>query len=85
MKITGSLKDKNKDNIPVFHVYFEDGMTIDLSKIKESWKCTGMLSTGLNSYYLKTGKWPSGSNLNKRVELGVAFIEKNIKNNRYKK
>lgn len=85
MKVTGSLKDVKQDKTVVYHVYFDDGMTIDFKNSGHEWEQCGMLSTGLNSYYLRTGKWPVGKNLQKRIELGVAFIEKNIKNNRYKK
>ena len=43
-----------------------------------------MVSTGPDSYYLTKGKWPKGKNLEKRIDLGVALIKKNLKNNRYR-
>lgn len=63
-----------------FAISFSDGITIILD---ENLNYLTMLSVGIESYYLKKGKWPSGKNLSTRVEKSVVWIEKN--KNRYKK
>lgn len=86
MKTTGSLR-RTRDGKEIFHVYFDDGITINMERTRvdpNDFDFDGMLSTGLDSYYLKKGKWPAGANLRKRIELAVALIEKNLHNNRYK-
>lgn len=42
-----------------------------------------MLSVGLESVFIKKGKWPTIKNIDKRVLLGKQWIMKN--KNRYKK
>lgn len=84
MKITGTLRNASKGQV-IFHVYFDDGMTINLRQVNdEEFVYANMLSTGLDSYYLRTGKWPKGKNLEKRVSLGSELITKNLKKNRYR-
>ena len=84
MKITGTLRN-TAHNKEVFHVYFDDGITINIKRSKAGkFEYDGMISTGLDSYYLKKKKWPKGANLDKRINLGVALIEKNLNNNRYR-
>jgi hypothetical protein len=63
-----------------FSVSFDDGITIILNNRLEFFN---MISTGLDSYFLKKGKWPRGKNLSNRVDIGSKWISKN--KNRYKK
>lgn len=86
MKPISSLVNSTKshENHPRFSVHFDDGMTILLHTVKDELVYENMLSVGVGSYYLTTGKWPTGKNLEKRVRLSVEYIQKNIKNNRYK-
>jgi hypothetical protein len=63
-----------------FSVSFSDGITIILN---EQLMYKHMISTGLDSFYATKGKWPKGKNLEKRITLGVEWIEKN--KSRYKK
>ena len=86
MKPVSSLVNSNKGdaNHPRFSVHFDDGMTILLHTVNDELVYENMLSVGVGSYFLRTGKWPAGKQLEKRVKLSIAFIEKNIKNNRYK-
>lgn len=86
MKPIGSLVNSNKSdsNHPRFSVHFDDGMTILLQTIRDDLVYENMLSVGIGSYFLKTGKWPKGKQLEKRVNMSIEFIKKNIKNNRYK-
>lgn len=85
MKPIGSLSNGGTKKNPRYSVHFDDGMTLIIKTVNDQLVFDGMLSTGLDSYYLKTGKWPSGKNLDKRMELAVAYIQKNKKNNRYRK
>lgn len=77
MKINGvSVHHTNK----TYAVEFDDGITVILdSKLEYS----NMLSVGLDSVYMRTGKWPTKHNIQKRVESGREWINKN--KNRYKK
>ena len=59
---------------------FDDGITV---MFDEQYTVKSMLSTGVGSYYLKTGKWPKGKNLSKRTELASVWLDRN--KNRYKK
>jgi hypothetical protein len=83
MKITGTLRN-TAFNKEIFHVHFDDGMTINIRRSGQQFIYDNMVSKGLDSYFLKKGKWPKGKNLEKRMEMGVALIKKNIKNNRYR-
>jgi hypothetical protein len=83
MKVTGTLRDE-KNGKEIFHVYFDDGITINIKRIKDKFEYDSMIATGLGNYFLKKGKWPKGKNLEKRIDLGVALITKNLNNNRYK-
>lgn len=85
MKPISSLVNGGTKTKPRYSVHFDDGITLILKTEKEELVFENMLSVGLDTYYLKKGKWPSGKNLEKRVDLAVAFIQKNIKNNRYRK
>lgn len=85
MKPVSSLINGGTKTNPRYSVHFDDGMTIIIKTINSELVYENMLSVGLDTYYLKKGKWPTGKNLEKRVELAVAFINKNIKNNRYRK
>ncbi len=85
MKPIGSLLNGGTKARPRYSVHFDDGMTIIIKTENDTLKYDNMLSVGLDSYFLKKGKWPTGKNLEKRVELAVAYITKNVKNNRYRK
>lgn len=85
MKPIGSLRNGGTTEKPRFSVHFDDGMTIILHTVGDELVYENMLSVGPGSYFLKKGKWPSGKNLEKRVEMAIAYVEKNIKRNRYKK
>lgn len=85
MKPIGSLRNGGTAEKPRFSVHFDDGMTIILHTVGDELVYENMLSVGPGSYFLKKGKWPSGKNLEKRVEMAIAYVEKNIKRNRYKK
>lgn len=85
MKPVSSLINGGTKTKPRYSVHFDDGITILLKTANEELVYENMLSVGPDTYYLKKGKWPSGKNLDTRVELAVAFINKNIKNNRYRK
>lgn len=84
MKITGTLRNVSSGK-EIFHVHFDDGITISILKKKnDTFEYHSMISVGLGSYFLEKGKWPKGKNLEKRMELGVALIKKNLHNNRYR-
>lgn len=84
MKPKSSLLRGGTKDRPKYAVHFDDGITLMLSSTSKGLEYDGMLSVGLDSYYLKTGEWPAGDNLKQRVELAVAFVNKNKKNNRYR-
>lgn len=62
-----------------FAVSFADGITVILD---DKLEYNNMISVGLESYFLETGKWPTKRNLDKRVKLGQEWINRNKK--RYK-
>jgi hypothetical protein len=68
------------DKRDTFAVSFDDGITIILD---EGLNYKSMLSVGLGSSFLKTGKWPTRASIDKRVDRGRLWIEKN--KSRYKK
>lgn len=68
------------DTRDTFAVSFDDGITVILD---QELKYSTLLSVGLESSFLKTGKWPTKRNIDKRVGMGQAWIEKN--KSRYKK
>lgn len=68
------------DTRQTFAASFDDGMIIILDSNLEY---RNMLSTGLDSFYMKKGKWPTGKNLENRVLATRHWIMKN--KNRYKK
>lgn len=84
MKPVSSLLNGGTKKSPRYSVHFDDGITMIMKTVDGEIQYESMLSVGLNSYYLKKGKWPTGKNLEKRVELCREFINKNIKNNRYR-
>ena len=85
MKPVSSLLNGGTKKNPRYSVHFDDGITLIVRTVDDDIVYENMLSVGLDSYYLKKGKWPKGANLEKRVELAKEFINKNIKNNRYRK
>lgn len=68
------------DTHNTFAVSFDDGIIVVLSK---DLTYSNMLSVGLESVFIKKGKWPTIKNIDKRVLLGKQWIMKN--KNRYKK
>lgn len=85
MKPVSSLLNGGTKAKPNYSVHFDDGITILLKTVNDELVYSNMLSVGLDTYFLKKGKWPSGKNLEKRVTLACEFVQKNIKNNRYRK
>lgn len=85
MKPISSLVNGGTKTKPRYSVHFDDGITIILKTVNDELVYENMLSVGLDSYFLKKGKWPKGKNLDTRVDLAIQFIKKNIKNNRYRK
>lgn len=83
MKPVSSLKFK-RDNKTLYSVHFDDGITIVIEQQDESFDYQYMLSTGIGSYYLTRGKWPTGKNLQNRIQASQDYVKRNIKNNRYK-
>jgi len=77
MKITGARWNESNST---YCADFDDGITVIFD---EQYAVTNMLSVGIGSYYLETGKWPTGKNLAKRTEMATAWIDRN--KNRYKK
>lgn len=84
MKPVSSLLNGGTKKNPRYSVHFDDGITMIIQTKDNDLVYENMLSVGLDSYYLKNAKWPSGKNLEKRIELCRQFIQKNIKNNRYR-
>jgi len=68
------------DERETFAASFDDGMVVILNSKLEY---HNMLSTGLDSYFIRKGKWPKGKNLDNRVLATKHWIMKN--KNRYKK
>lgn len=85
MKPISSLLNGGTKKKPRYSVHFDDGITLILKTVDDNLVYENMLSVGLDTYYLKKGKWPAGKNLESRIELAIAYIQKNIKNNRYRK
>lgn len=84
MKPISSLKFKCEGETR-FSVHFDDGMTIVVRHVDDDFEYVTMLSVGLETYYTTKRKWPDKRNMNARMRMIKAFIERNIKNNRYKK
>jgi hypothetical protein len=68
------------DTHSTFAASFDDGITIILT---DKLQYQNMISTGLDSYFMTKGKWPTRASINKRVTLSTQWIHKN--KNRYKK
>ena len=79
MKPVSSLLNGGTKKNPRYSVHFDDGITLIVKTVDDKIVYENMLSVGLDTYYLKKGKWPAGKNLEKRVELASEFINKNIK------
>lgn len=86
MKPVGSLVNGKGtgEHQPRFSVQFDDGITILLHTVKGEILYENMISVGLDTHFLKNMKWPSGKNLSNRTALAIEYVQKNIKNNRYK-
>ena len=85
MKPISSLVNGGTKHEPRYSVHFDDGITLIVHMIDNNIQYESMLSVGLNTYYLKTGKWPKGKQLEKRLNMAEQYILKNVKNNRYRK
>ena len=68
------------DERHTFAASFDDGITTILDA---DLQYKNMLSTGLDSYFIKKGKWPTKKNIQRRVEMMTEWIMRNKK--RYKK
>ena len=77
MKITGARWSGSSNT---YSTEFSDGIILCTT---EKHVLVNMMSVGLESYFLCKGKWPSKTNLDKRMLLSEAWISKNSK--RYKK
>jgi len=77
MKITGARWNASSKT---YSTEFSDGIILCMS---EKYTLASMISVGLESYFLCKGKWPSKTNLSKRMTMSEAWIAKNSK--RYKK
>ena len=86
MKPIGSLVNGKGtgEHQPRFSVQFDDGITILLHTVKGEIVYENMISVGLDTYFLKNMRWPTGKNLSNRSALAIDYVQKNIKNNRYK-
>jgi hypothetical protein len=85
MKPISSLLNGGTKKNPEYSVHFSDGITLFMATRNDKLEYVSMLSTGLDSYYLKHMKWPTGKNLQTRIKLAEQYITKNKKNNRYRK
>lgn len=65
-----------------FSVSFDDGITVVYHWIDDQLEYFTMLSTGLSSSFINTGKWPTSRNLDKRKLVASERVVKN--KNRYK-
>lgn len=77
MNITGARWNDTRD---YYCVDFDDGITLFVC---EAYTYKGMLSCGVNSYYLEKLKWPNKRNIAARMKRCVTWLDKN--KNRYKK
>ena len=84
MKPISSLLNGGTKQKPRYSVHFDDGITLLMETINGEIVYNNMLSVGLDTYYFQKKKWPAGKNLDKRIELAVAYIQHKIKNNRYR-
>jgi hypothetical protein len=69
-------------NVIKFSVSFDDGITVIYHWLDEKLEYFSMLSTGLSSSFISTGKWPTKRNLEKRKLVATERVVKNRK--RYK-
>ena len=87
VKITGincfkSIDYSTDSDIIKFAVSFDDGITVVYHWVDEALEYFTLLSTGLSSSYINTGKWPTGKNIAKRTLVATERVNKNKK--RYK-
>lgn len=68
------------DTHHTFAAGFDDGITVILD---QELQYKNMLSTGLDSYFIKKNRWPTAKNMQRRVEMMIEWIMRNKK--RYKK
>jgi len=83
MKIEATSKLKTKNQKNSFSIVFDDGIIMQLNIDKKGEPIIGPLCAfGINSYYFKKGKYPTGKNLQQRVDMAMAVINK--RQNMYK-
>jgi hypothetical protein len=81
-----SINSTSKLSSDTYSVEFCDGilLVIKYTQGSDTWSDVGpMCSLGVDSYYIKKGRFPSGNNLRKRLVMGTDMIKSRI--NRYKK
>ena len=84
MKVISSLRFK-RDGETRYSVHFDDGITIIARHVDDQFEYVNMLSVGADTYFTRKHKWPDKRNINTRMQHVKQFMERNIKNNRYKK
>ncbi len=65
-----------------FTAQFTDGITTMYRYSSGKLEHIGMISTGMESFYIKTGRWPNKRSLDSRKGKVETWVEKNKK--RYK-
>ena len=73
---------KRCDDKLCFAAQFSDGITVIYTYTEDQLNYDNMLSVGLSSSYIKTGKWPTLNNLKRREQFAMEWFTKNRK--RYK-
>lgn len=82
ISIVGASYFKQWDDSKCFSVQYSDGITFTYTHSNDELQLNGMLSVGLNSSFLQTGKWPTKASINKRTLLANEWFTVNKK--RYK-
>lgn len=82
INIVGANYFKQWDGTTCFAVQYDDGITITYEHVNDEFKLFSLLSTGLSSTYLTTGKWPTKRSISARSVLAKDWFNKNKK--RYK-
>ena len=82
INIVGASYFKQWDGNGCFAVQYNDGITITYTHTNDTLVLMCMLSVGLSSSYLRTGRWPSTASINTRSVLANNWFTTNKK--RYK-
>ena len=82
ISIAGASYFEQWDNSKCFSVQFSDGITFIYTHTNDKLVLSNMLSVGLSSSFLQTGKWPNKTSTNKRTTLANEWFIANKK--RYK-